>query len=693
MQNSNDIDQLINQNQRRFGKRSIIFIILFSLITAGLIFWYFYTDSLDDSLKISYEEHLVKKGTIADLMIASGSTNIENKINLSFNTSGTITSIFVEEGDQVTEGQLLAELDSKDLINNHERQKLQLQKLLDYPSDSDLKSAEYLVSQAEKNLKDLIDYPSDEQLKSAQELVSQSRANFITAQENYDKLLVPTDSQFDSVIKIIEQAEYTVDNTNLLISNAENTASSNKILLIESVNNYCDQSWDGLGLPNIGDACSGEENLPLSKSITDNILSEIFVCCDANTTKMNLSKSLINTNSNYLSSLEQIEVYKLQLESANANLKDAQNTLENLKNPTQNDIDRFAHLEDQAELNLQKSLNSLEEILLGTKQEDLDLAEENLSKAKSSLDKIKGGSDKNDIAVQRLLVSQADDNISKTKLYASFDGQISSINSKVGEFIGSGQNLMTLTDPETIEMEIIASEAEYVEMEEGMYGIVALDSKPESPLIIQVVSISDVPNVQQGVVTYPVRARFIRGFEVISLIDKFRPLIQSLIGGIDPSSLQNIPGGGFPGGGSFPGSGMGGRPNSNQNFDINNLDMNNPLLNFLSGELPAEGMNGTVTLLQESVENVLIIPSEAIIVERNVKKVISSYDDENDIFTQVETGLTDGSMTEITTGLNEGNKIYIKKESIIENSTSKSIDEVTNNRPGPPGPGGGAPRR
>jgi len=55
--------------------------------------------------------------------------------------------------------------------------------------------------------------------------------------------------------------------------------------------------------------------------------------------------------------------------------------------------------------------------------------------------------------------------------------------------------------------------------------------------------------------------------------------------------------------------------------------------------------------------------------------------------------LTDGILTEITTGLNEGNKIYIKKESIIENSTSKSIDEVTNNRPGPPGPGGGAPRR
>ena len=77
-----------------------------------------------------------------------------------------------------------------------------------------------------KNLKDLIDYPSDEQLKSAQELVSQSRANFITAQENYDNLMVPTESQLDSAIKIIEQAEYTVDNTNLLIVNAESSASS-----------------------------------------------------------------------------------------------------------------------------------------------------------------------------------------------------------------------------------------------------------------------------------------------------------------------------------------------------------------------------------------------------------------------------------------------------------------------------------
>ena len=81
MQNSNDIDQLINQNQRKFGKKTIIYLVLFIIISLALISWYLINDSTENSVTISYEEYLVKKGTIADLMIASGSTNIENKIN------------------------------------------------------------------------------------------------------------------------------------------------------------------------------------------------------------------------------------------------------------------------------------------------------------------------------------------------------------------------------------------------------------------------------------------------------------------------------------------------------------------------------------------------------------------------------------------------------------------------------------
>ena len=681
MQDSNQIDLLINQSQNKIGKKFIFGLLILLGILSIILYWYFFIFTKEETNKISYIEHSVSTGTIADLLIASGSTSIEKKINLSFSTSGTLNDILITEGDQVEKGQLLAELNSSDLKNSYDRSNLQLQKLLDMPSDENLKNSQYLVSQAEKNLNDLLDYPSEEQLKSAEELVLQAQANFISAQENYDELLNPSEAKIDSVIKLLDQAKYSISNINLLIEKSEDNVDSSKILLVESVNKYCESQNS---LPYKGDVCSGVNDLPVSRTVTDKILDEIFKCCDANQTEMNLSKSFINANSSYISSLEQINVYKDQLQSANASLKDAQNTYDNLLNPTQNDKERLTFLENQAETNLQKRLISLQEIKLGSKEKDINLAKENLEKAKLSLTKLKNGADVNDLQIQKLLVNQSKENLSKTKLYASFSGQVSSINSSTGEFIGSGQNFLTLSDLDTIEMEIIASEAEYVEIKKGMFGIVSLDSKPLSPLVIEVIAISDVPNVQQGVVTYPVRARFIRGFEVITILGQFAPLLESISGGMGGGILEGMMPGGMGGGmqGMMPG-GMGGAIPSMRGrmqgsvgggIDLNNLSSDNPLLSFLSDELPAEGMNGTVTLLKESVQDVVIIPTDALISERSLTKVITSIVGDDIIYTQVETGLSDGENIEITSGLGIGDKIYI--ESDDESMESIQLDSI-----------------
>ena len=702
MQDSNQIDLLINQSQNKISKKLIFLLLILLGMLSVFLYWYFFIYTQEETNKVSYIEHTVSTGTIADLLIASGSTSIEKKINLSFATSGTLEDILVTEGDQIENGQLLGYLDSVDLINSYDRSNLQLKKLLDLPSNENLKNAQYLVSQAEKNLNDLLDYPSQEQLKTAEELVSQAQANFISAQENYDELLNPGESKFDSTIKILDQAKHSISNINLLIEKSKNTVDSSNILLIESVNKYCN---DLNQLPYKGDVCSGVKNLPVSKIVTDKILSEIFKCCNANETEMNLSKSFINANSNYISSIEQINVYKDQLQSANSTLKEAQNTYDDLSNPTQNDIERLAFLENQAEINLQKRLLSLQEIKLGSKEKDINLAKENIEKAKLSLDTLKKGADINDLAIQELLVSQSKENLSKTKLYAPFSGQVSSINFKTGEFIGSGQNFITLSDLDTIEMEIIASEAEYVEIKKGMLGLVSLDSKPLSPLVIEVISISDVPNVQQGVVTYPVRARFIQGFEVITILGQFAPLLESISGGMGGGMLQGMMPGGMGGGmlqGMMPG-GMGGampamrgrmQESAGGGIDLNNLSSDNPLLSFLSDELPAEGMNGTVTLLKESVQDVVIIPTDALISERSLTKVITSIMGDDIIYTQVETGLSDGKNIEIISGLSIGDKIYIESDDELIQLDSRenpmTMDEIQNIRPGPRG---GGPQR
>ena len=699
MNNSEDIDHIIKQSQNKFGKKIIFGFTILLLLIIIYLAWFWLGNSKDSSQEIVYIEHVVGRGTIADLLIASGSTEIDKKINLSFGTNGEILKVSVNEGDQVNKDQLIAELNSYDLENALERSKIQLEKLKiqleklnAYPSQEEIKSAQYLVSQAENNLKQLKDFPSDEQLKAAEELVSQAEANYILATNNYNELINPTDSQLSNIDKLIVQAEYTLSNANLQLDNSKINQEAKKIVLIETINTYCDNEE----LPNRGDVCNGDfTKIPFSKSITDAIIDKIFTCCNANSTEMELSKTLISANADYSSSIDQVIVSQNQIDSTSASLIDVQITKENLLDPSQEDINRLSKLETQAKENLDRRLLSLEDIKSGTDPDEISLAEENLAKTQLSLETVKKGteendllSQQNDIAIQEYLVSQAEENLSKTKLFASFEGQISSINFKEGEFIGSGQSFVTLTDPLSTQMNIVASEAEFIEIEEGMYGIVALDSMPESPLIIQVMSILEVPNVQQGVVTYPVTARFIQGFEIITVIGNFAPLLQSLAGSIDPSSIPSF--------GQSDNTDAN-RRNRMEGFDFNNLDktaQQGIISNFLSSTLPAEGMNGTVTLLQKSVQDVLIVPSTAIVVQRGIAKVITSTNSSGVEYKEVKTGLTDGENTEIIEGLLEGDSIFIKTivdiKSTNDKKEMKSIDELTEGPPrgGPPPRGG-----
>lgn len=699
MNNSEDIDHIINQSQNKFRKKFIFGLTFLLLLIIIYLAWFWFSNSKDSSQEIVYIEHVVGRGTIADLLIASGSTEIDKKINLSFGTNGEILKVNVKEGDQVNKDQLIAELNSYDLENALERSKIQLEKLKiqleklnAYPSQEEINSAQYLVSQAENNLKQLKDFPSDEQLKAAKELVTLAEANYILAKNNYNELINPTDSQLSNIDKLIVQAEYTLSNANLQLDNSKINQEAKKIVLIETINTYCDNEE----LPNRGDVCNGDfTKIPFPKSITDAIIDKIFTCCNANPTEMDLSKTLISANADYSSSIEQVIVSQNQIDSSSASLIDVQITKEKLLNPSQEDIDRLSKLETQAKENLDRRLLSLEDIKSGTDPDEITLAEENLKKTQLSLENVKKGTDKNDllsqqndISIQQYLVSQAEENLLKTKLFASFEGQISSINYKEGEFIGSGQSFVTLTDPLSTQMNIVASEAEFIEIEEGMYGIVALDSMPESPLIIQVTSILEVPNVQQGVVTYPVTARFIQGFEIITVIGNFAPLIQSLAGSIDPSSIPSF---------GQSDNTSGNRPNRMEGLDFSNLNktaQQGIISNFLSGSLPAEGMNGTVTLLQKSVQDVLIVPSTAIVVEKGIAKVITSSNSSGVEYKEVKTGLTDGENTEIIEGLLEGDSIFIKTIVDIETTNDqkemKSIDELTEGPPrgGPPPRGG-----
>jgi RND family efflux transporter MFP subunit len=95
-----------------------------------------------DSLGIPVEVHLVKSGDIRESLNSMGTVKSKNQAELSFQSPGIIRTIFVVEGDALLEGQLIAELNTEDLVARREvaQQKVAGAKL----------NADYLKDQADK---------------------------------------------------------------------------------------------------------------------------------------------------------------------------------------------------------------------------------------------------------------------------------------------------------------------------------------------------------------------------------------------------------------------------------------------------------------------------------------------------------------------------------------------------------------
>ena len=76
------------------------------------------------------------------------------------------------------------------------------------------------------------------------------------------------------------------------------------------------------------------------------------------------------------------------------------------------------------------------------------------------------------------------------------------------------------------------------------------------------------------------------------------------------------------------------------------------------------GMSATASITIKSVENALIIPLDALKQTSSTAYVYTSYDEENESFggmTEVETGISNSSYIEITSGLSEGDTVYYKE--------------------------------
>ena len=426
-------------------------------------------------------------------------------------------------------------------------------------------------------------------------------------------------------------------------------------------------------------------SLPLSEEslkFLTNKVDESTSAIDAVTTR---SKDFIKSNNSYVKALDSsakaLDSRAKALDSldvAAANLASATAKRTSLDDPIP--TSEAAQLEAaivSANAALTSALSKKDDLLSGPSENEIKLQELNIAKAKQS-------------------VNQAQETLTDMVLLAPFSGQIGAVNVSEGVWVTASTAAFSLVDLDSVGVDLTVSESDFIGLTSGDLGMATFDSIPDQPFIIKLANITSLPQITQGVVTYPAQAEFLSMREAAEIL----PRLGSLMQGSSGSSVT----------GSGPGIGSEidmqalrrcaaeqvGREVSSPS-DLTPSEMNLVREKCFSGSAtggnsrtgstgtrvkPAIGMNASVTMLLEIKENVLIVPAQAIQSDKGREVVtLLGQDQMTTTSVPVSIGITNGDRTEIISGLEEGQVVLIPGVSDASIPISSPSNGSTN-RPG-----------
>ena len=426
-------------------------------------------------------------------------------------------------------------------------------------------------------------------------------------------------------------------------------------------------------------------SLPLSEEslkFLTNKVDESTSAIDAVTTR---SKDFIKSNNSYVKALDSsakaLDSRAKALDSldvAAANLASATAKRTSLDDPIP--TSEAAQLEAaivSANAALTSALSKKDDLLSGASENEIKLQELNIAKAKQS-------------------VNQAQETLTDMVLLAPFSGQIGAVNVSEGVWVTASTAAFSLVDLDSVGVDLTVSESDFIGLTSGDLGMATFDSIPDQPFIIKLANITSLPQITQGVVTYPAQAEFLSMREAAEIL----PRLGSLMQGASVSSVT----------GSTPGIGSGidmqalrrcaaeqvGREVSSPS-DLTPSETNLIREKCFSGSAtggnsrtgstrtrvkPAIGMNASVTMLLEIKEDVLIVPAQAIQSDKGREVVtLLGQDQMTTTSVPVSIGITNGDQTEIISGLEEGQVVLIPGASDASIPISSPSNGSTN-RPG-----------
>ena len=407
----------------------------------------------------------------------------------------------------------------------------------------------------------------------------------------------------------------------------------------------------------------GSASLPLSETSIRFLTDTVDSTTSGNVIVAEGSRDFIKSNNSYVkalnSSAKALDSSAKALDSldvAAANLVAATAKRALLDDPlSESESAQLLAAIESAEATLTSALRKKDDLLDGPSENEIKLQELNIAKAKQSVD-------------------QAQGTLTDMVLLAPFSGQIGTVNVSEGVWVTASTTAFSLVDLDSVGVDLTVSESDFIELTSGDLGMATFDSIPDQPFIIKLANITSLPQITQGIVTYPAQAEFLNMREAAEILPRFGSLLQGASG----SSVT----------GSRPGIGSGidmqalrrcaaeqvGREVSSPS-DLTPSETSLIREKCFSGSAtggnsrtgstgtrvkPAIGMNASVTMLLEIKEDVLIVPAQAIQSDKGREVVtLLGQDQMTTTSVPVSIGITNGDQTEIISGLEEGQVVLI----------------------------------
>lgn len=434
----------------------------------------------------------VKRGALLVTISADGNLDMPHDVQLKFGSPGTVKTIYVEEGQKVKEGTLLAKLDdtTQKLAIASAQYKVELAMneliekihpaLMGYPENYPDTSTVLRVEQAQEELGNVQKFLEQgkyqdaaaelrlalHDLEASYEMLNIPEITM--ARQGYDDLLgMPVDNYPDitRAIKLLAQDLVTLTGIQTLIEqgdydkakvelNAEQSKLSNTHLLVKSFSGRIRVSQ------RIG-ACCQQQAVQQPETSTG---------------LMTLPYPDTSTSLAWLSQVEE-ELQKIQLCKETAGCDTLE--LATLLRMAQHDVEMSQTILENNEMTFRSGLNLK---ALRTANLNLQVAQQDLKRYKEEL--------------------------MKTEILAPFDGTVVDIgvkeNDQLSSFDYSSKTAVYLIDTRTVKMEGVVDEVDIYKVKVGQETIITVDALPDEELKGKVTFISPFGNQTTGVVEFPV---------------------------------------------------------------------------------------------------------------------------------------------------------------------------------------------